>query len=487
MRVLGKKHFVLLKVACCLLCVFFTATVSSAPEPSPSPTVVASASPKTGVDPFFTFFEAKDFPVPPAPQSTDGEDVAFLRSKMSGRITQEGIKQLQGGEVKSAEDYFWKALAMAPNNSLAYSFLAQIYFREGQDGRALRMLEQAGRYSTYGEVVYGFLKRIHPFFEQQIVPDVYPRVSLARFKDNKKSAICFSFDDGTKSVYTLVLPIFDEFGYKATVLVNPAITTEVPENPWWGSWEEWRDASRRGHEISSHSLNHWDLTIIPPDIQDKEVAESFKSIEENIGTPPLSFAFPFDHANSESINKVAKYYRALRDRSVLEQLDDKVFLPVYGGDKFSAEIGHQIIDLAITKRLWIVAECHAAKTEEVMTFKPITTEFLRDHLSYIKERDQTVWVDTFANQDVYLQDRKATKLIVVKDGKNRIIFKLVRESGPNVFRLPLTVVINPAPAKPEKVGAKMKGEKTPLPARIHDGLILVDVPSAGIGIEVEWR
>lgn len=436
----------------------------------------------------FVFLDGRDFipPLTPSP-AQDGEDEGVARSRLSGRFTQEAMKSLQQGNVEAARQLFGQALSLAPNNSLAYSFLAQIYFREGKENQALRMLEQAGRYSTYGELVYGFLEYFLPFFKEQFSPPVYPRVSLATFKDNKDSAVCFTFDDGTRSVLTLVLPIFDEFSYKATILVNPETTTEKPANPWWGSWQEWQEAARRGHEIGSHSFHHWDLTLISEDLLHKEIGESFSVIKAKIGVPPLSFAFPFDHAHAPSIKKVQEYYSAIRERTTLEQIYPHVFLPVYGGDKFPAAIGRRIIDLVVVKRLWMVAECHAAKTEEVMTFKPITTEFLRDHLSYIKEREGEIWVGTFAEQQRYLSARQSARLVVLKDHPHKVIFKLDTSLQKADTGQPLTVVINPVPDKPSEVRAYARAAKKRIAAKIVGGLVLVDVAPGSGPVEVRWE
>jgi len=77
--------------------------------------------------------------------------------------------------------------------------------------------------------------------------------------------------------------------------------------------------------------------------------------------------------------------------------------------------------LAIEKKLWLIAECHTLKTE-THTFKPITEEFLRSHLSYIKERDNIIWVDTFINTYLYLAEKKETKIQVEEDELNRTVY-----------------------------------------------------------------
>ncbi len=436
---------------------------------------------------FFTYGQPEQ-DGPDAPYSPEAlrEGVFLRRSHHSGQLTKKAVQLMRQGDLEAGRQILWDALAYAPNNSRAYSLLAQIYFWRGEDAEALEILERGGRYQVKGDLVYGFLDRALPFFRQKNRNAfALPLVSVARFKDNKQCAISFNFDDGSKTVYTKILPVFDTYGYKATVLINPGWTENQPDNPYYGSWGEWKDAAGRGHEIGNHSMNHRYLMQVPDDVFDSEIRESYRLITEKIGCPPFSFAFPFDQSTPERVRQVAGLHPAVRERHYLSQLDDNIFLPVYGGDKFSAAIGRRLIDFMLIKRLWVVAECHAVQTEEVMTFKPITMEFLEDHLSYIQEQEDRIWVDTFANTYCYMAERRASRLRVLKSQPGRLVFVLDHNLDKSVYRMPLTVVVNASPLKPSSAGAWMEGRG--LPVTIRGTFITLDVLPGPTPVIVSWN
>ncbi|MFA5260427.1 MAG: polysaccharide deacetylase family protein [Candidatus Omnitrophota bacterium] len=434
---------------------------------------------------FFTYGAGKEEAVTLIPREVLREEIFLKRSQQSGQLTEKAVRLMRQGDLEAGRQVLWDALAYAPNNSRAYSLLAQIYFWWREDAQALSTLEQAGRYQVKGDLVYGFLERALFFFRQndRNAP-VLPPVSVARFKDNKQCAISFNFDDGSKSVYTMVLPVFDKYGYKVTVLVNPGWTTDQPSNPYYGSWEEWKAASERGHEIGNHSMNHRYLMEVPEDVFASEIHESYNLIAEKIGTPPRSFAFPFDQSTPEMVTKVGELHPAIRERGYLSRVNDNIFLPVYGGDKFSASIGRRLIDLVLVKRLWVVAECHAVKTEEVMTFKPITIEFLEDHLSYIKDNEERIWVDTFANTYSYMAERQASRLNILESGDRRIVFVLDHDLDKSVYQMPLTVVVNTAPQNPYSASAQTAGKD--MQATLRGTLIILNVLPGPDPVTVRW-
>ena len=468
---------------------FLTFGYASGQEPAEPPVLSGASVQPNNNQPgpqqrFFTYGQGNEGIVISIPPEVIRDSVLLKRSEYSGQLTGQATNMMRKGELEAARLVLWDALAYAPNNSRAYSLLAQIYFWRGEDAQAFSVLEQAGRYLVKGDVVYGFLDRALTFFQQKDRPPELPRVSVARFKGNKRCAVSFNFDDGSKSVYTLVLPVFDKYGYKATVLVNPGWTTDQPSNPYYGSWEEWKAAAERGHEIGNHSMNHRYLMDVPDDVLASEIHDSYNLIAEKIGTPPRSFAFPFDQSTPAMVRKVSEQQQAIRERDYLSRVYDKIFLPVYGGDKFSAPVGRRLIDLALVKRLWVVAECHAVKTEEVMTFKPITVEFLEDHLSYIKENEDQIWVDTFINTYNYMAERQASRLKILESGTRSIVFVLDHDLDRSVFPVPLTVVVNAAPDNPSSASAQADGRL--IPVLLRGPLITLDVQAGPDPVTVRW-
>jgi peptidoglycan/xylan/chitin deacetylase (PgdA/CDA1 family) len=132
--------------------------------------------------------------------------------------------------------------------------------------------------------------------------------------DNNKSDkkfVILTFDDGYKSQYTNAKPILDKYGFRATfyVVCNYAQKIDVDRM----NWTEVKELNAEGHDIGSHTMNHQDLTQIPPYRIDYEVGISKQCINSQ-GMNVSSFAYPFAEGstNTDIINTVSKYYPVAR-------------------------------------------------------------------------------------------------------------------------------------------------------------------------------
>ncbi len=402
------------------------------------------------------------------------------------KLIEEGKRLLKKKEFDKAIKLFTLALEGVPYHPAPYFFLAKTYFLLGKDQEALAVLEKAGRTQTDSNVIFELLSETASPLKKVQAP-LMGKVSIAPFKGNKQAAMSFSFDDGALNVYTTIIPLFEQFGFRATIPINPGMITEKVTNPWWGSWEQWRDAQSRGFEISNHAMEHHDLTKVSAEELEFDVNGAYDLIKEKLGVPPLSFAFPQDLSDQRTVAKVSERHIAARQRDILIQSYDNVFIPVYGGNSFSIKTGEWIVDLAILKRLWVIAECHSVATEDIKTYKPITTEFLEAHLTYIKENEDKIWVDTFIHVYLYLLEKKSTKLYWKDTSSNSVKFTFKTILNPKIFSFPLTVVIDTSPVYPKIVSAFQQGTLKALPVKIMGDKLHVEVVPGTPPVEVTWE
>jgi peptidoglycan/xylan/chitin deacetylase (PgdA/CDA1 family) len=110
--------------------------------------------------------------------------------------------------------------------------------------------------------------------------------------------VALTFDDGTKSHYTTVLPLLKKYGFKATFYIFPNSTRGSKKR--WLSWEELSEIAQAGMDIGSHALSHPYLTVRHKmDEQqyaawlEKELAQSKKLLEENLKVKVTTLAYPF--------------------------------------------------------------------------------------------------------------------------------------------------------------------------------------------------
>ena len=126
---------------------------------------------------------------------------------------------------------------------------------------------------------------------------------------NQKVAI-LTFDDGYKSQYSNAKPILDKYGFKATFSI---VCNYVGNGDNRMTWEEIKSLRQEGHDIASHTMNHDDLSKLPPQTVEYEVAQSKQCLLDQ-GINPKSFAYPFNGGSDDPnvLNIVASHYDLAR-------------------------------------------------------------------------------------------------------------------------------------------------------------------------------
>ena len=110
-----------------------------------------------------------------------------------------------------------------------------------------------------------------------------------------------TFDDGYQSVYEAAFPLLQRYRLTATVFLTVGEGTtrsaqvRLPQlnNRGMLSWAAIHEMHQYDIEFGAHTLTHPDLRAIPFDRARVEVEGSKQVIEDVLGTPVASFAYPF--------------------------------------------------------------------------------------------------------------------------------------------------------------------------------------------------
>ena len=113
--------------------------------------------------------------------------------------------------------------------------------------------------------------------------------------------VAITFDDGYQTVYTQALPVLQRYGLSATVFLTTGPGPAAPPTgrlPSLGgramlAWEEIRHMHRLGIDVGAHTCTHPDLTRLPPAQAEAEICRSQAIVEEVLGAPVVSFAYPY--------------------------------------------------------------------------------------------------------------------------------------------------------------------------------------------------
>jgi peptidoglycan/xylan/chitin deacetylase (PgdA/CDA1 family) len=127
-------------------------------------------------------------------------------------------------------------------------------------------------------------------------------------------AIAITFDDGYLDTLTDALPLLLEHGFTATCYV---VTGAVGRRSEWTEpaplmgWNDLRAWLAAGMEVGAHSVTHPDLRGLGDRRLAEEVTGSRRRLEDRLGIPIDSFAYPFNvHDDRTGAAVAAAGYRA---------------------------------------------------------------------------------------------------------------------------------------------------------------------------------
>ena len=110
--------------------------------------------------------------------------------------------------------------------------------------------------------------------------------------------VLITFDDGFADFATHAAPALREHGFASTLYVSTAYVGAT--SSWLGpegeqpmlSWDAIRDLPESGVEIGAHAHHHWELDALDPDVASREILMSKALLEDALGRPVSSFAYP---------------------------------------------------------------------------------------------------------------------------------------------------------------------------------------------------
>lgn len=287
-----------------------------------------------------------------------------------------------------------------------------------------------------------------------------PEVRVAKYRNNAKCAISYTFDDGLKEHFTLVAPRLHQLGMQGTfwivggkvndVNAPDADTTRVS----WGDLGIMRDY---GMEISNHTWSHKKLINLSLDEAKREIQRNDTIIYEKLGVFPRTFCYPYN-AKNEDILKMAS---ADRVATRLKQVG-------VGGAKSNStpESLRLMIDKAIANEDWAVAMIHGI-TYGYDAFE--SPDIFWNHLEEVRAMNDSVWVGTFRDVAAYCEARDRVSLKMEKLGENKYMVTPSLLLDEELFAGDLTLVVECSDASRIEIKQGNDGEMQVLGSLKEDG------------------
>ncbi|WP_320052767.1 polysaccharide deacetylase family protein [uncultured Acetobacteroides sp.] len=261
-----------------------------------------------------------------------------------------------------------------------------------------------------------------------------PPYEVATWPSFRQAAISYTFDDGCPNQFKVAIPMFDEFGFKATLFMVSS---------WVTSWTELQAVAANGHEVASHTVSHPNLANIPLQQQIVELQNSKSTIESHIsGIRCLTIAYPFCAPGIDSVCR-QRYISARGCQGFIEPKTPGSYLNVSSvpcGSLAGVKVFDDFkvnFDKAAAANGWCVFLLHGVDNDG--GYSPIASAELRRSLAYLSERKGTFWVTTFANATLYSKERDAVKVSEISASKKAIKLQVTDTLPDSIYCYPITL------------------------------------------------
>ena len=122
-----------------------------------------------------------------------------------------------------------------------------------------------------------------------------------------KNPVVITFDDGLDDFYENALPVLKRYKFRATLFITTGYVGRTSK--WLAgegeggrpmlNWEKVREIDNCGIECGSHSLTHPQLDVIRNENARREISQSKQILENHLGKPVESFAYPHGYHSAD--------------------------------------------------------------------------------------------------------------------------------------------------------------------------------------------
>lgn len=281
--------------------------------------------------------------------------------------------------------------------------------------------------------------------------------------NGSKAALSLTYDDGDPIHLDVAIPEMNKRRMRGTFfLITGRITRET----------EWQEASRAGHEIGNHTVNHRHANELTPADEESEVVEARRALEKLAGKPVLGFAYPFVEITDGLKKWIAPNALAARgggggalymtpdSRPDWMNIPSQTTLTNYTFDNYQFWV-----DENLSRGAWTVLMIHAIEGSSM--WQPIPKDTYLKFLDYLAKKRKDLWIAPFGEVAAYWKAQKILEDAVQTRNGGELTIRWVK---PDPF--PEGVMLKAR--FPKTVTAEQGGKKLP---GAGDGTCLVSFDS----------
>jgi len=174
-------------------------------------------------------------------------------------------------------------------------------------------------YHSISENLFG---KSHPYYQINTTSEVFSQQmrwlrnngyrtldtnELLRGLENREDlskTVVITFDDGYRDFYTDAMDVMKQCGFTATIYLatdriqDKSLRIEGVE---YLTWRDVRELQQEGIRFGSHTVTHPDMRSLGPEQIEYELGCSKETMEDKLGVPVDSFAYPFAFPEHDKI------------------------------------------------------------------------------------------------------------------------------------------------------------------------------------------
>jgi peptidoglycan/xylan/chitin deacetylase (PgdA/CDA1 family) len=237
------------------------------------------------------------------------------------------------------------------------------------------------------------------------------------------------------------------------------------------SWDELKVLAGRGYEFASHTVTHPRLAVLDDVNLIYELEKSRQDILDHLGFKhTFSVECPYGTENKRAVEYALRRYQVARNWMPDEFVEDldranpkapvlskKEYVRWQRGPVTRTPVSEikSWVDTVLTRdNIWLVLVSHGV---DGIGWEPKTNQELKEYFSYMKSKEDSLWIATFQDVTKYIRERMHSNVHSYRD--NDVISVILRDDLTDAsYDLPLTLVTD-VPAEWQSVELR-QGQRT---------------------------
>jgi peptidoglycan/xylan/chitin deacetylase (PgdA/CDA1 family) len=218
------------------------------------------------------------------------------------------------------------------------------------------------------------------------------------------------------------------------------------------TWNDFKNDAGEGYEIASHSITHATMPGLDEANIQYELEKSKEEIKNHLGEKyTFSAEVPYGYEDERVMQIAYKIYPALRNRMpepFLKEIDRESKALPHPSDKDYIQWQRGPLHktpLALMKS-WVDTVCNNKDVWLVLVFHGIDSlgwewtpiPKLEEYFTYIKDRENKLWITTFGDATRYMREREAA-IVKTAEKDGMITVSLSHTLDTSLYNLPLTL------------------------------------------------